>query len=102
MPADLVVALALLHHLVLGRNLPLSRIAAYLARLTQTWLILEFIPLTDPKAQELVRNRKNFSTTYSLALMEAEFGRYFNIERQVPIPGTERVLFRMKKINPTA
>lgn len=102
MPADLVVALALLHHLVLGRNLPLSRIAAYLATLAQTWLILEYIPLSDPKAQELIRNRKNFSTSYGMPLMEEEFGRYFRIERQIPIPGTERILYRMKKINSPA
>jgi hypothetical protein len=102
MPADLVVALALLHHLALGRNLPLSKIAAYLATLTRTWLILEFIPLTDPKARDLIRNRKDFSTPYEKTVMEAEFEQYFVIERQVSIPGTERTLYRMKKITVTA
>jgi hypothetical protein len=102
MPADLVVALALLHHLTLGRNLPLSKVAAYFAIVTRTWLILEFIPLTDPKARDLIRHRKNFSMSYEKAVMETEFGRYFSIERQKPIPGTERTLYRMKKITVTA
>ena len=32
-PADAVMALALVHHLAIGRNLPLDRIAAFLSRL---------------------------------------------------------------------
>jgi hypothetical protein len=97
MTADLVVVLALLHHLVLGRNIPLSRIAAYLSELTETWLILEFIPLTDPKARDLIRNRKNIYASYGTAELEQQFSRYFTIDRQSPIPGTERNLYRMKK-----
>jgi hypothetical protein len=97
MPTDLVVALALLHHLALGRNIPLSKIAAYLSSLTNGWLILEFIPLTDPKAMDLIRNRRSNPAPYDSALLEQQFSRYFTIDRQSPIPGTERILYRMKK-----
>ena len=97
MSTDLVVALALLHHLALGRNIPLSKIAAYLSTLTNNWLILEFIPLTDPKAMDLIRNRRSNFAPYDASLLEQQFSRYFTIDRQSPIPGTERILYRMKK-----
>ena len=98
MTADLVVALALLHHLVLGRNIPLSRIADYFSRLTHSWLILEFIPLSDPKAKDLVRNRRGALPLYDAASLEDCFGRHFTIDKQLPIPGTERILYRLRKI----
>ncbi|HEY4064373.1 MAG TPA: hypothetical protein VGM30_20850 [Puia sp.] len=97
MPADLVVALALLHHLVLGRNIPLEKVAAYFALLSRDWLLLEFIPLTDIKAVDLVRNKKGVVPAYDAAELEKQFGRHFTIDQRQPITGTERILYRMRK-----
>ncbi|HZA97405.1 MAG TPA: hypothetical protein VE399_01420, partial [Gemmatimonadales bacterium] len=41
-PADALLALALVHHLAIGHNLPLDRIAQYLSRLGRL-LIIEFV-----------------------------------------------------------
>ena len=95
--ADLVVALALLHHLTWGRNIPLPEIAAWLSMLTGAWLILEFVPRTDPKVIELLGNRRSPLPDYDAAVLEAQFSRYFSIDKQSPIAGTERVLYRMRK-----
>jgi hypothetical protein len=95
--ADLVVALALLHHLTWGRNIPLPEIAAWLSMLTGAWLILEFVPRTDPKALELAGNRRSLLPDYDAAVLEAQFSPYFSIDKQFPIAGTERVLYRMRK-----
>jgi hypothetical protein len=98
MPAELVVALALVHHLVLGRNIPLVRIAAYFYQLTTDRLILEFVPLSDPKAAQLRRNRKGAISPYDEAALEQAFAGFFTIERKSPVPGTERILYRMIKL----
>lgn len=98
MPADLVVALALVHHLVLGRNIPLGSIAAYFFQLTTDRLILEFVPLSDPKAAQLRRNRKGEVPSYDETALEQAFAGYFTIERKSPVPGTERILYRMVKL----
>lgn len=100
MPADLVTALALVHHLVLGRNLPLDKIAAWFSLLTRTWLILEFVPLTDEKARELARHKTGAHHHYDLSSFERHFRPYFSIAKRAVIPGTERVLFLMKKNTP--
>jgi hypothetical protein len=96
--SDLVVALALLHHLVLGRNIPLPMVAAYLARLTRRWLLIEFVPLSDEKAAQLVQHKSAYPIPYDQAAFERQFSAWFTIDRKVTVPGTERIIYRMRKI----
>ena len=93
---DLVAALALVHHLVLGRNIPLDAVADLFAALTQTWLIIEFVPLTDPKAQELIKHKTQFHP-YDETTFENCFLRHFIIDKKEKVPGTGRILYQMKK-----
>ena len=57
---DLVLALALIHHLVFTKNVPLSNIASLLHTLTKTYLIIEFVPLSDEKTKELIKNKTEY------------------------------------------
>lgn len=95
--SDLVVALALVHHLVLGRNIPLALLAGYFAELTGTWLMIEFVPLTDEKSKEILRNKSDYPGQYDAVHFEERFLQYFRIERQASVPGTDRVLYLMRK-----
>ena len=95
--ADVVIALALVHHLSLGMNIPLPLIADYFGQLTQHNLIIEFVPLTDPKAQELIAAKRSTPPAYTIDDFESGFGTCFSIEKKTAIPGTERVLYSMKK-----
>jgi hypothetical protein len=95
--SGLVIALALLHHLSLSRNIPLPLIAGYLNELTEAYLIIEFIPLSDEKAQELIVNKNILPDGYDLVHFETVFSRYFRIEKKEQIPGTDRIIYRMKK-----
>ncbi len=45
-PAHVVMALALVHHLAIGNNVPLAQIASFMHGLTE-WLIIEFVPKED-------------------------------------------------------
>lgn len=95
--SDLVAALALIHHLVLSQNIPLTRIAPWLAALTHRWLIIEFIPTDDQKARELLLHKKTYPGPYDVPSFEACFGNYFHLERKAVIPGTPRVLYLLQK-----
>jgi hypothetical protein len=95
--AELVVALALIHHLVLGANIPLRAIPPYLAGLSTGWLIIEFVPLEDKKAQELIRNKARWHLPYDASSFEQYFGEHFSIGKKSKVPGTERILYLMKK-----
>jgi hypothetical protein len=98
--ADLVVALALIHHLALGRNIPLHLIAGYLNELTENFLIIEFIPLSDEKARELIAHKNSQPFGYDQPSFESCFSRFFRIEKKEQVPGTDRILYRMKKALP--
>jgi SAM-dependent methyltransferase len=52
---DLIVALALIHHLVLTKNVPIEQVVAELARLGPR-CVLEYVAPDDPLALRLARN----------------------------------------------
>jgi hypothetical protein len=95
--ADVVIALAVLHHLRITGNAPLARIAAFLSGLG-TYLILEYVPKTDVMAQALLRSRKDTFFDYTNAGFRDAFGRYFSIEQAVPVADTARSLYLMKSL----
>lgn len=93
-PADVVMALALIHHLALTNNVPLPDLARFFARVART-LIIEFVPKGDSQVQRMLASREDIFTEYSQPQFETAFRRYFAIDETVPIPGTERTLYRM-------
>ncbi|MES1161333.1 MAG: hypothetical protein ABUM51_11280 [Bacteroidota bacterium] len=95
--AELVAALAVVHHLVFGRNLPLNDIPGCFAELTTGYLLVEFVPLEDEKVQELIRNKSRYHLPYDAEYFEGCFRNYFSIEQKKEIPGTKRILYLMKK-----
>src|SRR5262249_59796174 len=54
---DLVLALALLHHLAITGNQPMENLASFFQRLS-SWLIIEFVPETDPQFRSLADRRR--------------------------------------------
>jgi ribosomal protein L11 methylase PrmA len=95
-PADAVLALALVHHLAIGNNLPLARIAEQFSRLCRH-LIIEFVPKSDSQVQRLLRNREDIFPQYTRERFEEEFQERFRIERRETISDSERILFCMQR-----
>ena len=96
--ADLVMALALVHHLAIGHNLPLGHIASFFARLAPR-LILEWVPKSDPMTQRLLASREDIFPEYTLTDLRAAFSPYFVIERECAIEDSDRMLLRMQRIS---
>lgn len=96
-PADLVLALALVHHLAIGNNAPLDRIARMLARLGW-WLVIEFVPKEDSQVRRLLSSREDIFDGYDAGGFEDAFSRYFHIEARAEIEGTQRTLYLMKAL----
>lgn len=63
--ADAVLALALIHHLVIAKNIPLDQVLDWLISLAPLG-ILEFIPKADPMVQRLLSLREDIFSSYSL------------------------------------
>jgi ribosomal protein L11 methylase PrmA len=94
--ADVVLALALVHHLAISRNVPLERIAAYLARLAPA-LVIEFVPKDDDMVRRLLATREDVFESYTLDGFRQAFDRWFDIAEEGAVAGTPRVLFRMAR-----
>lgn len=92
-PADLMLALALIHHLAVGHNVPLPSIAEYFARLAKR-LIVEFVPKSDPMVQRMLRARTDIFDAYDERAFEHAFSRVFRLEERVPLP-SGRALYLM-------
>src|ERR1043165_3348929 len=71
-PADLLLALALVHHLAIGNNVPLPRIAAWFARLARR-AIVEWVPKDDPQTRRLLVAREDVFPGDHLQGFEAAF-----------------------------
>ena len=93
-PADALLALALVHHLAIGHNLPLERIAAFFARLGRA-LVIEFVPKSDSQVQRMLRSRPDIFPAYTREGFEAAFRTSFRIEAVEPVSGSERLLYLM-------
>ena len=96
--ADAVLALALVHHLAISNNLPLSEIAHFLAELG-SWLVIEFVPKEDSQVQVLLTAREDIFPDYNIDSFETAFKEYYQIMEKDSIHGTERTLYLMKRID---
>lgn len=93
--ADLVIALALLHHLRITGNVPLHRIAEFLAQLGKD-LLIEYVPKADPMAQVLLRARKDTFADYTDDGFRKAFYNFFDLQDAMPVAETGRVLYLLK------
>jgi ribosomal protein L11 methylase PrmA len=94
-PADLVIALALVHHLAISNNTPLSRIAEFF-RACGKFLIVEFVPKEDTQAQRLLASRRNIFGSYDEENFKKELSGYFEIIGSEKVKGTARAIYLMK------
>jgi hypothetical protein len=96
-PVDLILALALIHHLAISNNLPFLQIAGFLSQVTRS-LIIEFVPKHDLRVQQLLMSREDIFTDYVPEAFEKAFSAYFSIQEKEKLPGTNRELYLMHKI----
>ncbi len=90
--ADLLMALALLHHLRVTANAPMERIAAFLAQLGRQ-LLIEYVPKNDVMTQVLLRSRKDTFFDYTEESFRSAFEKYFHLEETTPVSETSRTLY---------
>jgi ribosomal protein L11 methylase PrmA len=95
-PADLVLALALVHHLAISNNVPLPRVAEFLERLGE-WLIIEFVPKSDSQVRRLLTNRADVFPDYTRDGFEAAFDRHFKLFERRPVEEAERWLYLYRR-----
>ena len=94
--ADLILALALVHHLAISNNVPLLKIAEWFAGMGR-YLLIEFVPKEDEKVKQLLLHRTDIFSEYDVANFKKDFGNYYNFIQELKVGDTGRVLFLMER-----
>jgi hypothetical protein len=87
-----LLALALVHHLAVGRNVPLPMLSSTLARLGNR-LVIEWVPKDDPMVRRLLATREDVFPDYTAAGFETAFSEHWRIERSMRVGETPRTIY---------
>jgi hypothetical protein len=93
---DLILGLALVHHLAIGNNVPLPAVARLFAGIAPH-AIVEFVPKEDPMTRRLLAARRDIFDGYTIDGFRAAFGEAFEIVREAPIIDSPRTLFLLAR-----
>jgi len=93
---DLVMALALVHHLAISNNVPFEKLAEYFSSFGP-YLIIEFIPKADSQVKKLLSTREDVFAEYDQEHFVAAFLEHYTLEQEAPIDGTLRTLYLFKR-----
>jgi SAM-dependent methyltransferase len=94
---DTVMMLAVLHHLLLRNQIPMDRVASLCSNLTTRHLIVEWVPPSDAKFQELLRGRDGIYTHISEASFRDAFGEHFTTLDELALGNGRTMLYLQKK-----
>jgi len=91
---NLIIALALMHHII-NANVPFHKLLDLLSY-TSEYVILEFIPRSDPKAEFIFRSRGADWKYIDEQEFENIIQSKFDIVKKQPTEGSSRVLYLLK------
>ena len=95
-PANLVLALALIHHLRITNQVPLAHIASTLARLGE-YAIVEFVPKEDSQVQRLLRSRPDIFEDYTIDGFKQAAAPHFEVLASQPVTESLRTIFLLRR-----
>jgi SAM-dependent methyltransferase len=83
---DLVLMLAVVHHLRATFGVPIERILATVATVTKSHVVIEHVPVGDPMFQQLSRGRDQLYEDCAREAFEGLLSRYFTVARAHTLP----------------
>ncbi len=94
--ADAVVALAFIHHLAIGKNIPLDRLVDWITGFAPDGVI-EFVPKSDPMVGELLALRKDIFPNYTEEKFREALTANNEIVEELEVTDRGRKLFRYRR-----
>ena len=89
---DCILALALIHHLVIAKNVPLKQVIIWLTSLAPTGLI-EFVPKEDPTSQFMLSLKGDIFPDYTEENFKNEMSKIVKIKNITTISDTKRRMY---------
>ena len=94
---DLVMMLAVVHHMLVQERIPLREIFRLAADLTTDALIVEFVPPNDPMFRSLARGRDHLHADLTIESFMNAASEFFTIIKATQLDQSERTAFLMRK-----
>jgi hypothetical protein len=92
---DLIMALALVHHLALARNVPLPELVEWFAQFDSE-VIVEFVAPEDAMVQRLLRNRQRLDFRYTQDRFEESVSKHFVVVARDLLQSRTRTIYHLK------
>lgn len=96
---ELTLALALVHHLVIGSYIEVHSLIDWFAEVTEE-LVVEFVSKDDPLVSKLMLNREDIFDDYTRENFEALLSRSFKIVEQCELNRGKRILYYCTTVGP--
>jgi SAM-dependent methyltransferase len=96
---DVVLMLALIHHLLVSERVPLEQIVSAAAELTRAHAIIEYVGPADPMFHRLARGRDHLHAGLDPAAFENVCRKHFEIVESEQLPACDRILYLLRRRN---
>lgn len=94
---DLVMLLAVLHHLLVTERIPLEEIFELLHEITREYALIEFVGPEDAMFRRIVRGRAHLYSHLTQSRFEAAALRWFELVKSAQINGLNRCLYLFRR-----
>ncbi|HLH41124.1 MAG TPA: class I SAM-dependent methyltransferase [Bryobacteraceae bacterium] len=94
---DLVMMLAVLHHILVTERIPLEELFALAEELTRDYLLIEFVGSDDPCFKRIVRGRDRLYSHLTRECFEAAASARFDLVSSTRIDGMERWIYLYRR-----
>lgn len=89
---ELVLCLALIHHIVISANIPLAEFIRWLAELGGA-VVIEFVTREDEMVEALLANREDQYDDYHPGIFRQLLSSFFDIRGEAPLKGGRRQIY---------
>jgi SAM-dependent methyltransferase len=96
---DLLLCLALVHHVVISANIPMEEFISWLSEQSDQ-LVFEYVSRSDDKVRTLLRNKEDKYSDYSRERLESALGGHYEVIRQQSLESGNRHLYWCRKLSP--
>ena len=95
-PADLVLALGLIHHLYFGNQVTFAAAAAFFRQIART-LAIEFVPAADAQVAPMAARVPARAAAYGVEEFERAFAAEFSIDETIQLRDSPRCIYVMRR-----
>jgi hypothetical protein len=94
---DMVMMLAVIHHMLVSERIPLPELLSLVAELTHDYALIEFVAPADPMFTRITRGREALHADLTTGAFEAAAARHFEVVRRQEIDGLQRCLYLLRR-----